>query len=101
MEVWRMLSNACNDIKEKLYQSREIRRKRQQLSTVINLVQPNYGRLVTMKILVANPSKEYCIEELKSLAELIKADIRIDCNIVTFFCQDDSTARSLRKNFHK
>lgn len=97
MEVWRI----CNDIKEKLYQSKEIRRKRQQLSTVVSLAQPNYGRLVTMKILVASPSKEYCIEELKSLAELIKADIRIDCNIVTFFCRNDSSARILRKNFHK
>ena len=97
MEVWRI----CNDIKEKLYQSKEIRRKRQQLSTVVSLAQPNYGRLVTMKILVASPSKEYCIEELKSLAELIKADIRIDCNIVMFFCRNDSSARILRKNFHK
>lgn len=97
MEVWRI----CNDIKEKLYQSKEIRRKRQQLSTVVSLAQPNYGRLVTMKILVASPSKEYCIEELKSLAELIKADIRIDCNIVTLSCRDDSSARILRKNFHK
>ena len=99
MEVWR---NLYSDIKEKLYQSKEIRRKRRQLSTVVSLAQPNYGRLVTMKILVASPSKEYCIEELKSLAELIKADKKIDCNnIVTFFCRDDSSARILRKNFHK
>lgn len=69
------------------------------LSKVIKVVEPNYGRIVTIEITTPEQYRHLYVSQLTTYAEGINGKISVSGNKVTIEAPDFNTAEIIRKGW--
>ena len=70
-----------------------------QLSKVINVVDPNYGRIVTVEITTPEQYRHLYVSQLTTGAETLKCKVSVSGNKVTIEAPDSDIAEIIRKTW--
>lgn len=96
------IKHAFNEGREKAHTENQARRNQTNLPKVIQLGQPNYGRIVTLQVISDAEQKilDMCIGLILQCAETLKAKATVSGKKVILECPDTDTAEIIR-NYYK
>ena len=99
--LWESVKKGWNEGKSRAQFEGTTRRLQIEFNGIVKIVEPNYGRIVTIRVL-SDKGKDLYISQIKTYAEAIDAKIiKASDAEVTFECPDFSIAEICRKTLGK
>ena len=92
MELFSEFKNIFNSERDNSHVKVDVRRNRK----VIKLIEPNYGRIVTLQVMEEEPVLSMTIDMLTIVNEYQNTSVTTSGNVVTFTFEDATLANELK-----